>query len=156
MEGATWHCGYQIFTAPNDMEDCHFHQGAEEYIFFLGANPMDIFDFDAEVEMTFGEDPDHMESRIITRPTVVRVPPNVWHCPIRFRNMRKPLLFQAAFLSGTWGTITRKPAAEGRGGFFASEWNYSYMGDNVRFCRYDPKKRCNICGKCFAEPRVKD
>ncbi|MBO4676879.1 MAG: hypothetical protein J5633_04970 [Oscillospiraceae bacterium] len=157
MEGATWHCGYQIFTGPNDMEDCHFHQGAEEYIFFMGANPMDIFDFDAEVEMTIGDDPDHMESKIITKPTVVRLPANVWHCPIKFRNVKKPLLFQAAFMDGTWGTITRSRIQltdEQKAKMpFAREHTYNYMGDNVRFCRYNPKKRCNICGKCFSQMR---
>ena len=105
MEGATYHVGFQIFAGANDTEDCHFHQGAEEYIFFMGADPMNIFDFDAEIEMQIGDDPEHLESRLITKPTVVRIPANTWHCPIKFRKMNKPVLFQAAFMSGTWGTI---------------------------------------------------
>ena len=108
MEGATYHVGFQIFAGANDTEDTHFHQGAEEYIFFMGADPMNFFDFDAEIEMTFGDDPDHMESKIITKPTVVRIPANTWHCPIRFRKMKKPVMFQAAFMSGTWGTIVSR------------------------------------------------
>lgn len=151
MEGATFHCGYQIFAGENNTEACHFHQGVEEYIFFMGADPMNIFDFDAEITMSIGDDPDHMETKVITKPTVVRIPPNVWHCPILFRNIKKPVTFQAAFMAGTWGTITRNPAEEGKQtGFFASPWNYNYMGDDVRFCRFDSKKRCNICGKCFS------
>ena len=156
MEGATYHVGFQIFAGANDTEDTHFHQGCEEYIFFMGANPMDFFDFDAEIEMTFGDDPEHMESKIITKPTVVRIPANVWHCPIKFRKMKKPVMFQAAFMSGTWGTIVSRPAEPGKGGngFFASDKTYVYMGDNVRFCRYDKTKRCNICGKCFRNLRI--
>ena len=103
MEEANYNVGFQVFTASNDMEDSHFHQGVDEYIFFLGADPMNIFDFDAEIEFFIGDDPDHMESKVITKPTVVRLPPNVWHCPIKFRKMKKPLIFQAAFMSGTWG-----------------------------------------------------
>lgn len=161
MEGATYHVGYQVFTGSNDMEDTHFHQGAEEYLYFMGADPMNIFDFDCEIEMCFGDDPDHLESKIITRPTVVRVPANVWHCPIKFRNMKKPILFQAAFLAGTWGTITQareddskpKPTPEELANWpFARMHTYNYMGDNVRFCKYNDKKRCNICGACF--PRI--
>lgn len=159
MEGATYHCGYQIFTAMNDTEACHFHQGVEEYIFFMGADPMNIFDFDAEITMTIGDDPDHMESRLITKPTVVRIPANTWHCPIYFRKVNKPVTFQAAFMSGTWGTITRSeadPSGKPKS-FYASKYDYNYMGDNVRFCRYDSTKRCNICGKCFrnmAKPKT--
>jgi len=150
MEGATYHCGYQVFTGPNDMEDCHFHQGAEEYIFFMGANPMDIFDFDCKITMTIGADPDHMEEKIITRPTVVRIPPNIWHSPILFRDVKKPVMFQAAYMGGTWGTITRNPVPEGmQAGRYKSQWLYSYNGDDVRFCKLEQGKRCNLCGKCF-------
>jgi len=157
MENATYHVGWQVFTAANDMEDTHFHQGVEEYIYFMGADPMNIFDFDAEIEVFFGDDPDHLESKIITKPTVVRIPPNVWHCPILFRKMNKPLIFQAAFLSGTWGTITRAKADNTPGAQpneaddrpFARTFTYNYIGDNVRYCKYDEGKRCNVCGKCF-------
>lgn len=150
MEEANYNVGFQVFAGANDMEDSHFHQGVDEYIFFLGADPMNIFDFDAEIEFFMGEDPDHMESKIITKPTVVRLPPNVWHCPIKFRKMNKPLIFQAAFISGTWGTITRSDAAEpSKKEFFSRKYTYEYMGDNVRFCKFNDKKRCNICGACF-------
>lgn len=148
MEEATYNVGYQVFAGANDMEEPHFHQGVDEYIFFMGADPMNIFDFDCEIEFFIGDDPDHMESRIITKPTVVRLPPNVWHCPIKFRKVNKPLIFQAAFMSGTWGTITRSEAASEKT-YFSRKYTYDYMGDNVRFCKFNEKKRCNICGACF-------
>ena len=160
MEDATYNVGYQVFTAANNMEAPHFHAGVEEYIFFMGADPMNIFDFDAEIEMFFGDDPDHLESKMITKPTVVRIPANVWHCPILFRKMNKPLIFQAAYLSGTWSTINvvadeQKPEAsqeELDDRPFARTRTYTYMGDNVRFCKFDTRKRCSICGKCFRKP----
>jgi hypothetical protein len=123
------------------MEEPHFHQGADEYIFFMGADPMNIFDFDAEIDFYIGTDRDHMEMHKITRPTVVRLPPTVWHSPILFRNMKKPLLFQAAFLAGCWGTIYRVKDNEGSA-------TYTYLGDNVRFCNFKPGEICTICGKC--------
>ncbi|NMA24374.1 MAG: hypothetical protein GX936_01770 [Clostridiales bacterium] len=149
MEDATYHVGWQVFTGPNDMEDTHMHQGVEEYIFFMGADPMNIFDFDCRIEMLLGDDPEHMESKIITKPTVVRIPPNTWHGPIRFREMKKPLLFQAAFLSGTWGTITRAPEDKKAGlppeepdkRPFSRTHTYIYMGDDVRLCKFDNRKR---------------
>ena len=30
------------------------------------------------------------------------------------------------------------------------------MGDNVRYCRYNDKKRCNICGACFGNIEIKE
>jgi hypothetical protein len=144
MPGANYHVGFQIFTAENDMEDCHFHQGADEYIFFMGADPMNIFDFDAEIDFYIGDDPDKMELYKITKPTVVRLPPTMWHCPILFRKMNKPLLFQAAFLAGCWGTIYRTKAKNG-------EPTYTYIGDNVRFCKERPGEKCTICGKCMPQ-----
>jgi len=142
MKDAKYHVGFQIFAKDNDMEDVHFHQGVDEYIFFMGADPMNIFDFECDIDFWIGDDPDHMELYKITKPTVVRIPPNVWHCPILFRNMKKPLLFQAAFLDGVWGTIGRKKDENGA-------VTYTYMGDNVRMCVERPGERCNICGKCF-------
>lgn len=156
MENANYNVGWQIFTAANDMENPHFHQGADELIFFMGADPQNIFDFDCEIEFFIGDDPDHMESKIFTRPFVVRLPPTVWHCPIRFRKVNKPVTFQAAFLHGTWGTINRVEGAEtAEGGPFGRN-KYSYLGDNVRFCKFNPQKRCNICGACFPDMEIKD
>ena len=150
MPGANYHVGFQVFTAENDMEESHFHQGVDEYIFFMGADPMNIFDFDAEIDFYIGNDPDNMEIYKITKPTVVRLPPTVWHSPILFRKMKKPLLFQAAFLAGCWGTIYRIKDNKGNP-------VYAYTGDNVRFCKMRPGERCNICGKCApAVPSVDD
>lgn len=150
MEDSYYNVGFQVFKGANNMEDAHFHQAVDEYIFFISADPTKPDEFDAEIEFFIGDDPDHMESRMITKPTVVRLPPNVWHCPIKFRKMKKPLIFQAAFLNGTWGTITRKKnESTSAPAYFNREYRYDYMGDNVRFCKFNSKKRCNICGACF-------
>jgi hypothetical protein len=156
MEDAQYHIGWQIFTGANNMEEPHFHQGKDEYLFFMGANPMDMFDFDADIEIMIGEDADHMESYRITKPCVIRFPANVWHCPIKFRKMKKPILFQAAFQDGVWGTITRSNAPAGaiEKSYFSRKYTYDYMGDNVRRCKYNDDKVCIICGKCF--PRMDD
>ncbi|MGI6217322.1 MAG: hypothetical protein ACOYIK_06890 [Coriobacteriales bacterium] len=156
MENATYNVGWQVFTGPIDMEEPHFHMGIDEYIFFVGANPLDIFDFDAKIDFAIGFDRDHMESRTITKPTVVRLPPTVWHCPIKFREMKKPLVFQSAFPDGTWGTITRGNEPPVDKGYFSRTYMYDYMGDNVRFCRFNEKKRCNICGECFPKQEIEE
>lgn len=150
MKDAQYHVGFQVFTKDNDMEGVHFHQGRDEYIFFMGADPMNIFDFECDIDFAIGDHPDRMEHYHITKPTVVRIPPNVWHCPILFRNMKKPLIFQAAWQHGVWGTINRMQTESG-------EWIYPYTGDNVRYCRYRPGELCTICGRCFKpEPKKEE
>lgn len=112
MEDASYNVGWQVFAGANDMEEPHFHLGVDEYIFFIGANPMDPFDFDAEIDFAIGDDPDHMEHHMITKPCVVRLPPTVWHCPILFRKMNKPLVFQSALRDRGGGFQTaRLPGA---------------------------------------------
>ena len=67
--------------------------------------------------------------------------------------MNKPIMFQAAFLHGTWGTITRSNATIEKD-YFSRKYSYDYMGDNVRFCKFNDKKRCNICGACFPQQEI--
>jgi hypothetical protein len=145
LETSSIHVGWQVIAGALPMENAHFHQGADEYIFFMGADSMNIFDFDAEIEVQIGDGPDSLETKIITKPTVLCLPAFTWHCPINFKRVTKPLMFQAAFMNGVWGTIERHTADDGK-------FEYKYMGDNVRFCVFDAKKTCNFCGKCFKKP----
>lgn len=155
MEEATYDNGFQLYAAAADAEVPHFHSSGEEYLFFMGPDPMNPMDFDAEIEMTIGEDPEHIESKFITSPTVVRIPPNTWHAPIKFRKMKKPVLFQAAYTAGNWGVIYKaadRNPEEVNGKAHVRKQVYEYMGNDTRMCIYNEKKRCNICGKCFKKP----
>jgi hypothetical protein len=82
-----------------------------------------------------------METVHINKPSVLRVPVNVWHCPIRME-LRKPVMFQATYLDGTWSKILRRMKEDG-------VYEYIYEGDNVRKCILEPGKPCVICGKCY-------
>lgn len=146
MPGANYHVGFQVFTGPVLMEETHFHHGVEEYLIFLGATFPNVFDFDAEIHVLMGEDPDKMEEYIITKPTIIRVPRNMWHCPIDFKRIDKPIIFQAVYMDGTWGKVLRRTHEDGR-------IYYEFEGDNIRFCRYRPGELCILCGRCFTEPK---
>lgn len=67
----------------------HIHKAAELLI-HLGTNPDDPFDLGAEVEMCMGKE---MEKHIITRSTVVYIPPNFIHCPWIIRKVYRPWIF---------------------------------------------------------------
>ena len=64
-----------------------------QYLHFLSANPDDQRLFDAEIEITLGEDEFHGEKHIITKPTALYIPAGVYHGPLNFRVIRKPVAF---------------------------------------------------------------
>lgn len=146
LPGAEYHVGFQVYNKSMDVEVPHFHHHAEEYLVFVGPNFPDVFDFDADIDLEIGNDPDHMETLHFDKPAIVRIPPNTWHCPIHM-HLRKPVLFQSVFLDGVWHKITRGDK-QPEGSMYSYE--YIYEGDDVRMCRLEPGKRCNICGKCYA------
>ena len=67
-------------------EPTHKHNFAQ-YFYFFGSNPMDMTEFDAEVEFTFGAE---KEKHVINSPTAVIVPPGVYHCPLNYAKVDKP------------------------------------------------------------------
>ncbi len=142
MPHAHYHVGFQVFTAPLEMETPHFHHHAEEYMVFVGAKFPDFYEsFDADIYLQMGKDPDHMETIHFNKPSVVRIPPNVWHCPIKMV-IRKPMMFQATYLAGTWARIGRRVRPDGT-------YEYIFDGDNIRMCKLRPGEKCVMCGKCM-------
>ena len=79
-----------FITSPHLMiTQPHTHKFAQ-YLSFFSANPNDNRDFDAEIEITLGEE---QEKHIITRPTSVYVPAGLPHGPLNFKVINKPVLF---------------------------------------------------------------
>jgi len=98
LPGATANFGWQVFTAPVCWESPHAHK-YDEFLVFLGGQLPDLCSsFDAEVDLWMGQE---MEKHTITSTTIVFIPKGVMHCPLNFRVIRKPLLFQAIYLGPT-------------------------------------------------------
>ena len=126
------------------LDDAHFHHAVEEYLIFTGADLMDPFQsFDAEISVMLGEDPDHMEEYTITAPSVVRIPPNLWYCPVNFKRVGKPVNFMPMYPDGTFSRISRQ--------FIKGDGTATYVYDAVglgRF-RYDPEKKAITAANAF-------
>jgi mannose-6-phosphate isomerase-like protein (cupin superfamily) len=67
----------------------HYHD-FDEFLCFLGGNLEDIFDFDATIELSLGEEE---EIYLIEQPTVVYIPAGLVHTPLTFKRIDKPVLF---------------------------------------------------------------
>ena len=138
IPGSNYNVGFQIFQAPVYLErEPHFHR-EEEFLIFLGAN---VFDFDAEIDFYIGDDIDDMEKFVLTKPTIIRIPPCTWHCPLDFKRVDKPIFFQAALMHGKFGSVKAREGKNGR--------EFVFEGDGLRSCVLEHDKECIYCGTCF-------
>ncbi|HJX13104.1 MAG TPA: hypothetical protein VJ377_06195 [Dehalococcoidales bacterium] len=83
----------EAFVMPPQTHSHDFYQ----VLCFLGGNPLDVREFDAEIELAMGQ-----EGEIITidSPSVVTIPPGVYHCPLNFKRIGKPIVFMEIMLTG--------------------------------------------------------
>jgi len=79
-------------------EPTHKHMFTE-FFFFFGSNPMDMNEFDADVEFTFGAE---KEKHVISSPTIVVAAPGVYHCPLNYARVGKPFYCLEAFLTSKY------------------------------------------------------
>ncbi len=97
-----WSAFWCTITAPVIMEKAPMTHDFDQTLVFMGGNPLDINDFQAEVELYLGEE---QELYLITQPTVVHVPAGLWHAPINFKRIDKPIMF---WYTSTTPSYTRK------------------------------------------------
>lgn len=80
-----------------------------QYLHFFSSDPYDQRTFDAEIEITLGEDEAHGEKHVITRPTALYIPAGVYHGPLDFKVIRKPVLFIDIAVAGEYKRIGDTP-----------------------------------------------
>jgi hypothetical protein len=124
--------------------ESNFHS-EEEYLCFMGYDAADPFgSFDAEISFWIGETLDSLEEHIITEPTIVRIPPYWWHCPLEYRRVTKPVYFEVLHLRGEFGTFQFRE--------IDGEKKLVYTGFTTFTgrvpCVKDASKKCDLCGKC--------
>ncbi len=79
----------------------HCHEFAQ-YLCFFSSNPGDAGDFDAEVEISLGEEE---EKHVITSPTVAYIAAGLFHGPLNFVRIGKPVLFIDIAMSGRYSRL---------------------------------------------------
>jgi hypothetical protein len=83
----------------------HKHEFAQ-YLSFFSSNANDATDFDAEIELSLGEEP---EKHIINKPTAVYIPAGLHHGPINFARVSKPVLFLDIAVTGKYSRVGNTP-----------------------------------------------
>ena len=140
IPGSDFNCSFQIFVKPYFLDRVQHRHPTDEYLIFLGANSTNVFDWDAHIEFTLGKG-DEAETYIIDKPTIIRVPAMTYHCPLKFKEINKPVMFLAACMMPMFGGIYDMPDG--------STQDMYYNGPLP--CKYDEKKKCDSCGKCLQE-----
>jgi hypothetical protein len=114
IPNSQYRMGFQVIKAPVVYEkETHFHR-EEQYYIFLDHKLPDTFGFDAEIEFFMGEDPDNLEKIVVTKPTVIRVPANMWHGPVNFKRVGRPVFLEDPMFAGRAGSIKRRFDADGK------------------------------------------
>ena len=130
---------YQIFVKPFFLDRVQHRHVKDEFLVFLGASFPNVFDFDAHIELTIGKG-EEAETYIITKPTIVRIPAGVYHCPLNFKEVNKPVLFLATLFTPMFGGIYDMPDGTTR---------EMYYNGQIE-CVLEPGKQCNACKKCLS------
>ncbi|MFA5308429.1 MAG: hypothetical protein WC370_02955 [Dehalococcoidales bacterium] len=96
-------------NAPHQMiSQPHKHE-FPQYLNFYSANPKDPRDFDAVIEMTVGETAEKGEVHIIDKPTSVYVAAGLYHGPLIFKTVNKPVLFIDIAVTGKYSRVGNTP-----------------------------------------------
>jgi hypothetical protein len=88
IDGANLSIGFSYLTEPFKMiEDEHRHT-FDQFLLFVGGDPTNFTEFDAEVELGLGG-----ETHLLTYPCWVFVPKGLSHCPLIVKRVTKPIIF---------------------------------------------------------------
>jgi hypothetical protein len=87
-----------VTKARQETSEPHRH-AFPQYLCFFSATPDNEAEFDAVVELSLG---DEHEVYTIKQPTVVHVPAGLYHGPLNFAKINKPILFIDIGLTGKY------------------------------------------------------
>jgi hypothetical protein len=88
--GINFHMNWECICRPFRMEAAAMVHEFDQILCFVGRNVADLFDFQAVIELSLGEE---AEKYIITAPTMVYIPKGMPHGPLDFKKIEQPVMF---------------------------------------------------------------
>jgi hypothetical protein len=95
--GINYWMRWTYIAEPYTMEEKPHTHDYDQCCHFYGGDPKDVEDFQAEVWFYIGG-----EKQVITKPTVVYVPKGTLHCPLIYKRIDKPIIFQNVAFAGEY------------------------------------------------------
>ncbi|MDR0838985.1 MAG: hypothetical protein LBN99_05010 [Oscillospiraceae bacterium] len=149
IPGVPFGAGFLVADLIGIMDTPHIHDGAYNFFVFTGADLDRIFESEFEVAICIGDSGVNMEIYEITKPSIVCVPPGVFHSPVYFKKVVKGLNTMLIYVGDTTGRVYPRVDEAGK-----EEWVYER--DGTRMCVKDPDRECTFCGLCFTDPSITD
>jgi hypothetical protein len=87
---------------PRIMEDKPHKHDFHQFFCYLGSNPANLGEFDAEIEVYLG---DEGEKHVITTPTILHITPGLTHCPMIYKRVEKPVMHLDIFFAPDYERI---------------------------------------------------
>jgi hypothetical protein len=91
--------GINSITEPYLLPDPPHKHEFDEYLLFIGGNPLNMGEFDAEIDVALG---DNWEVYTINSTSIIYIPKGMQHCPIHVKRVGKPFLFGHIMLAGQY------------------------------------------------------
>lgn len=85
---------------PGPIPPPHKHD-ADEYMFFLGGDPKNFNDFQAEIDICIGSGEDQ-ETHTINTAAFVYIPKGLVHMPMTYKRVDQPIITGHFFLAPKW------------------------------------------------------
>ena len=101
--GMYW-CTYSKPTVAHDEAMVH---DFDQFLWFIGGDPENVRDFDAEVELSLGKE---QIKHTITSTSIVYIPKGLVHCPLKYKKVNKP--FVVLDMSMTPKYVIKRPDAK--------------------------------------------
>ncbi len=102
VSGISCNFAFVCVTEPWLMPDPPHKHDFDEYLFFIGGNPLNMGDLGAEIEIALGEE---WEKNVITAPAIVYIPKGLLHCPVYVKRVDKPFLFGHVMPSAVYNKV---------------------------------------------------
>ena len=80
------------------IKEPHSHDH-DQFLIFSGANPLDVKDFGAEIEIYLGE---QGEKHVFDTPAIVHIPGGLMHGPLNYRRIDRPIIFLDIYMASTY------------------------------------------------------
>jgi hypothetical protein len=90
ITGMSCNFGVNSITEPYLLPDPPHKHDFDEYLFFIGGNPLNMKEFDALIEIALGEE---WEVHTITTTSIIYIPKGLQHCRVNVKRVGNPFLF---------------------------------------------------------------
>ncbi|MBN1188793.1 MAG: hypothetical protein JXA46_03495 [Dehalococcoidales bacterium] len=97
-----FHIYTQMIIKAYTMEAKPHKHDFSQYLIFFGGDASDLINLGGVVEMSLGEDVEAMEKHVITKSTAIYIPAGLYHCPLIFKEVTRPIALTDLYFSDNY------------------------------------------------------